>query len=114
MNLSTAKIGIDILNKFTELLQKNNNDKNTSTYTNIFLRVVNYIFSLYEANINRMEQNEAIKLLSELEEIIRINIEIIKNSEEYYNQEETAKYISQLRNKRNKIMNSYIRILKEA
>ncbi|AHH07557.1 Hypothetical protein BCD_1491, partial (plasmid) [Borrelia crocidurae DOU] len=50
----------------------------------------------------------------ELEEIIRINIEIIKNSEEYYNQEETAKYISQLRNKRNKIMNSYIRILKEA
>ncbi|WP_024655135.1 BlyB family putative holin accessory protein [Borrelia hispanica] len=114
MNLSTAKIGIDILNKFTELLQKNNNDKNTSTYTNIFLKVVNYIFSLYEASINRMEQNEAIKLLSELEEIIRINIEIIKNSEEYYNQNETAKYISQLRSKRNKIMNSYIKILKEA
>ncbi|ETZ17719.1 hypothetical protein BDCR2A_01359 [Borrelia duttonii CR2A] len=114
MNLSTAKIGIDILNKFTELLQKNNNDKNTSTYTNIFLKVVNYIFSLYEASINRMEQNEAIKLLSELEEIIRINIEIIKNSEDYYNQDENAKYISQLRNKRNKIMNSYIKILKEA
>ncbi|ETZ17455.1 hypothetical protein BDCR2A_01623 [Borrelia duttonii CR2A] len=114
MNLSTAKIGIDILNKFTELLQKNNHDKNTSTYTNIFLKVVNYIFSLYEASINRMEQNEAIKLLSELEEIIRINIEIIKNSEDYYNQDENAKYISQLRNKRNKIMNSYIKILKEA
>ncbi|ETZ17302.1 hypothetical protein BDCR2A_01786, partial [Borrelia duttonii CR2A] len=65
-------------------------------------------------SINRMEQNEAIKLLSELEEIIRINIEIIKNSEDYYNQDENAKYISQLRNKRNKIMNSYIKILKEA
>ncbi|WP_318250848.1 BlyB family putative holin accessory protein [Borrelia duttonii] len=107
-------MGIDILNKFTKILQKNNNDKNTSTYTNIFLKVVNYIFSLYEASINRMEQNEAIKLLSELEEIIRINIEIIKNSDDYYNQDENAKYISQLRNKRNKIMNSYIKILKEA
>ncbi|ETZ17824.1 hypothetical protein BDCR2A_01238 [Borrelia duttonii CR2A] len=114
MNLSTAKININILNKFIELLQKNNNDKNTSTYINIFLRVVNYILSLYEASINRMEQNEAIKLLSELEEIIRINIEIIKNSDDYYNQDENAKYISQLRNKRNKIMNSYIKILKEA
>ncbi|WP_041177964.1 hypothetical protein [Borrelia duttonii] len=94
LNSSTAKIGIDIINKFIELLQKNNNDKNTSTYTNIFLKVVNYIFSLYEASINRMEQNKAIKLLSELEEIIRINIKIIKNSNDYYNQDENAKCIS--------------------
>ncbi|WP_232212775.1 BlyB family putative holin accessory protein (plasmid) [Borrelia recurrentis] len=72
------------------------------------------MFSLYEASINRMEQNEAIKLLSELEKIIRINIKIIKNSNDYYNQDDNAKYISQLRNKRNKIMNSYIKILKKA
>ncbi|MBW6183936.1 hypothetical protein KZ870_21075 [Pseudomonas aeruginosa] len=80
----------------------------------MFLKVVNYVYSLYEANINRMEQKEAIKLLSEIEEILRLNIEIIQHSQNYYDNDDYLKYISQLRAKRNKIMSTYIKILKEA
>ncbi|WAZ72465.1 BlyB family putative holin accessory protein (plasmid) [Borrelia miyamotoi] len=114
MNLSNAKLGVEILTKFTEILQNKFQDKNTSHYTNIFLKVVNYVYSLYEANINRMEQKEAIKLLSEIEEILRLNIEIIQHSQDYYDNDDYLKYISQLRAKRNKIMSTYIKILKEA
>ncbi|QFP42586.1 hypothetical protein F9Y90_05720 (plasmid) [Borrelia miyamotoi] len=114
MNLSNAKLGVEILTKFTEILQNKFQDKNTSHYTNIFLKVVNYVYSLYEANINRMEQKEAIKLLSEIEEILRLNIEIIQHSQDYYDNDDYLKYISQLRAKQNKIMSTYIKILKEA
>ncbi|QTL84018.1 BlyB family putative holin accessory protein [Borrelia miyamotoi] len=61
-----------------------------------------------------MEQKEAIKLLSEIEEILRLNIEIIEHSSDYYDNDDYLKYISQLRAKRNKIMSTYIKILKEA
>ncbi|WDS49142.1 BlyB family putative holin accessory protein [Borrelia miyamotoi] len=114
MNLSNAKLGVEILTKFTEILQNKYHDKNTAHYTNIFLKVVNYVYSLYEANINRMEQKEAIKLLSEIEEILRLNIEIIQHSQDYYDNDDYLQYISQLRAKRNKIMSTYIKILKEA
>ncbi|QFP42498.1 hypothetical protein F9Y90_05185 (plasmid) [Borrelia miyamotoi] len=114
MKLSTAKMGVDILTKFTEILKQDTQDKNTHLYTNIFLKVVNYVYSLYQASISRMEQKEAIKLLSEIEEIIRLNIEIIENCDDYYDNDDYLKYITQLRAKRNKIMSTYIKVLKEA
>ncbi|AHH11508.1 hypothetical protein bcCo53_001066 (plasmid) [Borrelia coriaceae] len=111
MKLSTAKTSVEILNKFTDMIKSNNQNKNTVTYINIFTKVVNYFYSLYEASIYQMEQKEAIKLLSEIEEILRINIEIIETTDD---SKEISKYISQLRSKRNKIMSTYIKMLKEA
>ncbi|AHH11489.1 hypothetical protein bcCo53_000991 (plasmid) [Borrelia coriaceae] len=111
MKLSTAKTSVEILNKFTDIIKNNNQNKNTATYINIFTKVVNYFYCLYEASVYQMEQKEAIKLLSEIEEILRINIEIIETADEY---DELSKYISQLRAKRNKIMSTYIKMLKEA
>ncbi|UPA18686.1 BlyB family putative holin accessory protein [Borrelia puertoricensis] len=111
MKLSTAKLSVDILNNFTEIIKNNHHGKNTATYINIFTKVVNYFYALYEASIYQMEGREAIKLLSEIEEILRINIEIIENS---IDSDELSKYTSQLRAKRNKIMSTYIKMLKEA
>ncbi|AHH04229.1 MULTISPECIES: BlyB family putative holin accessory protein [Borrelia] len=111
MKLSTAKLSVDILNKFTEIIKNNHQGKNTVTYINIFTKVVNYFYSLYEASVYQMEQKEAIKLLSEIEEILRLNIEIIETAGDY---DDYSKYISQLRAKRNKLMSTYIKMLKEA
>ncbi|WP_028328259.1 BlyB family putative holin accessory protein [Borrelia coriaceae] len=111
MKLSTAKTSVEILNKFTDMIKSNNQNKNTVTYINIFTKVVNYFYCLYEASVYQMEQKEAIKLLSEIEEILRINIEIIETTDD---SKEISKYISQLRAKRNKIMSTYIKMLKEA
>ncbi|WP_024652941.1 BlyB family putative holin accessory protein, partial [Borrelia persica] len=84
---------------------------NTSDYLNIFNKVVNYFYSIYTDNITKMERHEAMKILSEIEDILKINIEIIENSKD---SEVNKKHISALRSKRNKIMNAYIKILKES
>ncbi|AHH11889.1 Hypothetical protein BCO_0007705 (plasmid) [Borrelia coriaceae ATCC 43381] len=38
MKLSTAKTSVEILNKFTDIIKNNNQNKNTATYINILLK----------------------------------------------------------------------------
>ncbi|WP_024652933.1 BlyB family putative holin accessory protein [Borrelia persica] len=110
MNENAISLGVDILNKFTDII-KTPAKHNTANYVNIFTKVVNYFYSLYIDNLTKMERRESIKILSELEDILKLNIEIIENSKD---KEVNKKRISALRSKRNKIMNAYIKILKES
>ncbi|UPA18457.1 BlyB family putative holin accessory protein [Borrelia puertoricensis] len=111
MNLTTAKLSIDILNKFTELLKQDSNT-NTQKYINIFSKVVNYFYSMYRDNLIKREQAESTKILSQFDDILRINLEIIDSSNEHLSKENT-KRIASLRLKRNKLMEAYINKLKE-
>uniref|UniRef100_UPI0004654294 BlyB family putative holin accessory protein n=1 Tax=Borrelia persica TaxID=44448 RepID=UPI0004654294 len=75
---NTISLGVHILNKFTDII-KTPNQHNTANYVNIFTKVVNYFYSLYIDNLSKMERRESMKILSEIEDILKLNIEIIEN-----------------------------------
>ncbi|AYE37086.1 hypothetical protein DB313_06175 (plasmid) [Borrelia turcica IST7] len=113
MTRDNSYLGINILQEFTKLLSCSNINTNTVDYINIFGKVVSYIYSLYIKNMARVEQEEASYILSEIEDILRINIEILENTTESKEKGSIAK-IEALRNKRNKLMEAHTKLLKES
>ncbi|WP_417861750.1 BlyB family putative holin accessory protein (plasmid) [Borreliella americana] len=106
MQNNTISLGLNLLSSLTNIAKTNTNiDHN---YINTFDKVVDFFYKTYIETLKSMETAESMKILEEIKEILKYNIEII----EAIASNRSKRIISSLKAKRNKIMEEYVNILK--
>ncbi|APJ09377.1 hypothetical protein BLA32_05800 (plasmid) [Borreliella afzelii] len=106
MQNNTIGLGLNLLSSLTNIAKTDTNiDHN---YINTFSKVIDFFYKTHMSTLKSMETAESTKILEEIQDILKYNIEII----EAISNNKSNKIISSLKAKRNKIMREYINILK--
>ncbi|MCD2309286.1 hypothetical protein LRB33_04675 [Borreliella burgdorferi] len=105
MQNNTIGLGLNLLSSLTNIAKTDTNiDHN---YINTFSKVIDFFYKTYIETLKSMEKTESMKILEEIKEILKYNIEII----EAISTSKNKRIISSLKAKRNKIMQEYVNIL---
>ncbi|MBB6032115.1 heme oxygenase [Borreliella spielmanii] len=106
MQNNTISLGLNLLSSLTNIAKTDTNiDHN---YINTFSKVIDFFYKTYMSTLKSMETAESTKILEEIQDILKYNIQII----EAISSNKSKRIISSLKAKRNKIMKEYINILK--
>ncbi|XOU12928.1 BlyB family putative holin accessory protein (plasmid) [Borreliella americana] len=106
MQNNTISLGVNLLSNLTKIAKTDTNINHN--YINTFDKVVDFFYKTYIETLKSMEKTESMKILEEIKEILKYNIEII----EAIPTSKNKRIISSLKAKRNKIMQEYVNILK--
>ncbi|MCD2392310.1 BlyB family putative holin accessory protein [Borreliella burgdorferi] len=106
MQNNTISLGVNLLSNLTKIAKTDTNINHN--YINTFDKVVDFFYKTYIETLKSMEKTESMKILEEIKEILKYNIEII----EAISTDKSKRIITSLKATRNKIMKEYIKILK--
>ncbi|WP_151060855.1 MULTISPECIES: BlyB family putative holin accessory protein [Borreliella] len=106
MQNNTIGLGLNLLSNLTKIAKTDTNINHN--YINTFDKVVDFFYKTYIETLKSMETAESMKILEEIKEILKYNIEII----EAISTGKNKRIISSLKAKRNKIMQEYLNTLK--
>ncbi|MCD2349638.1 hypothetical protein LRB78_03020 [Borreliella americana] len=106
MQNNTISLGLNLLSNLTKIAKTDTNINHN--YINTFDKVVDFFYKTYIGTLKSMETAESMKILEEIKEILKYNIEII----EAISTSKSKRIISSLKAKRNKIMQEYVNVLK--
>ncbi|WLN24788.1 BlyB family putative holin accessory protein [Borreliella bavariensis] len=106
MQNNTIGLGLNLLSSLTNIAKTDTSiDHN---YINTFSKVIDFFYKTYMSTLKSMGKAESMKILEEIQDILKYNIEIL----EAISTSKSNRIISSLKAKHNKIMREHINILK--